>query len=385
LDPTKRRRLASTLARLSEQVWYQGHWLGTLLAPLGGLYCAIARLRRWAYARGWLASHALSVPVIVVGNLTVGGTGKTPLVLWLAEHLITRGERPGIVLRGYGGRGDARGRARGSVQESGQKDEQSGQAARRPQRVTDAADPSEFGDEAVLLAQRARCPVVVGRDRVAAARVLVEEFGCNRVLSDDGLQHERLRRQLEILVVDGLRGFGNGRCLPAGPLREPMARRHEVDLVISNGGPGADGITNADGGANTDGFQMQLEPGAAVNLRDPAYQRALASWLGQPVTAVAGIGHPQRFFALLRRFGLEIEPRPYPDHHRFSAADLEHWPKGSVLMTEKDAVKCRAFAGPDQWFVPVTAVPGAAFVEALDAVLDRLGDRLGDVPGGTDD
>ena len=379
------RRLASTLARLPEQVWYQGHWLGTLLAPLGGLYCAIARLRRWAYARGWLASHAVSVPVIVVGNLTVGGTGKTPLVLWLAEHLIARGERPGIVLRGYGAPGGERGSARGSGQEYGQRDAQGsktargGKTARRPRRVTDDADPSEFGDEAVLLAQRARCPVVVGRDRVAAARVLVEEFGCNRVLSDDGLQHERLRRQLEILVVDGLRGFGNGRCLPAGPLREPIARRHEVDLVIGNGGPGADGI------ANTDGFQMQLEPGAAVNLRDPACQRTLASWVGQPVTAVAGIGHPQRFFALLRGFGLEIEPRPYPDHHRFSAADLEHWPKGPVLMTEKDAVKCRAFAGPDQWFVPVTAVPGAAFVDALDAALDRLGDRLGDFPGGTDD
>ncbi|WP_338073092.1 tetraacyldisaccharide 4'-kinase [Halochromatium salexigens] len=369
------RRLALTLARLSEQVWYQGHWLGTLLAPLGGLYCASARLRRWAYARGWLASHAVSVPVIVVGNLTVGGTGKTPLVLWLAEHLIARGERPGIVLRGYGAPGSERG----------------GKTARRPRRVTGDADPSEFGDEAVLLAQRARCPVVVGRDRVAAARVLVEEFGCNRVLSDDGLQHERLRRQLEILVVDGLRGFGNGRCLPAGPLREPIARRHEVDLVINNGGPGADetadadGIADADGGANTDGFQMQLEPGAAVNLRDPACQRASASWFGQPVTAVAGIGHPQRFFALLRGFGLEIEPRPYPDHHRFNAADLEHWPKGPVLMTEKDAVKCRAFAGPDQWFVPVTAVPGAAFVDALDAALDQLGDRLGDFPGGTDD
>ena len=377
MNPTKMRRLASTLARLPEQVWYQGHWLGTLLTPLGGLYCAIARLRRWAYARGWLASHAVSVPVIVVGNLTVGGTGKTPLVLWLAEHLIARGERPGIVLRGYGARGGERGSAQGSRQESGQGDARGGKTARRPRRVTDDADPNEFGDEAVLLAQRARCPVVVGRDRVAAARALVEEFGCNRVLSDDGLQHERLRRQLEILVVDGLRGFGNGRCLPAGPLREPIGRRHEVDLVISNGGPGADGIADAEGGAGADGFQMQLEPGAAVNLRDPACQRALASWVGQPVTAVAGIGHPQRFFALLRGFGLEIEPRPYPDHHRFSAADLEHWPKGAVLMTEKDAVKCRAFAGPDQWFVPVTAAPGAAFVDALDAALDRLGDFPG--------
>ena len=326
----------ANLQQLPEQVWYQGHWLGILLAPLGWLYCAIARLRRWAYARGWLASYAVPVPVIVVGNLTVGGTGKTPLVLWLAEHLRARGHRPGIVLRGY-----------------------RSQRAEHPRRVPTDADPSRYGDEAVLLAQRARCPVMVGRDRVAAAHALVEECGCDWVVSDDGLQHHRLQRRLEILVVDGQRGFGNGRCLPAGPLREPVSRRQEVDLVIDNGRSSADG------------FAMQLEPAAAVNLRDPACQRALSGFAGQPVTAVAGIGHPQRFFAMLRQCGLDIEPRPYPDHHRFTAADLQDWPPGPVLMTEKDAVKCRAFAGSAHWSVPVTAVPEAAFVDALDAALQH--------------
>ncbi|MFP4278667.1 MAG: tetraacyldisaccharide 4'-kinase [Halochromatium sp.] len=362
------RRLVSTLQRLPEQVWYQGHWLGILLAPLGGLYCAIARLRRWAYARGWLASHAVSVPVIVVGNLTVGGTGKTPLVLWLAEHLRARGHRPGILLRGYRARRGAGTRDAGrqrwgeATPDAGARRTQDAgrrQRAEQPRRVPVDADPHRYGDEAVLLAQRTRCPVMVGRDRVAAARALVEECGCDWVVSDDGLQHHRLRRRFEILVVDGRRGFGNGRCLPAGPLREPVSRRQDVDLVIHNGHSGADG------------FAMQLQPGPAVNLRDPTRQRALAGFAGRPVTTVAGIGHPQRFFAMLRQYGLDIEPRPYPDHHRFTAADLQDWPPGPVLMTEKDAVKCRAFAGSEHWSVPVTAVPEAAFVEALEAALQH--------------
>lgn len=320
-----------------EAIWYQGHWLSHLLAPLGWLYCGIASLRRWAYRHRLLGSSAAPVPVVVVGNLTVGGTGKTPLVVWLTGHLAGQGFRPGIALRGYGG-----------------------ESAARPIGVVPDSEPTRVGDEAVLLAQRTGRPVVVARDRVAAAAVLAEEYGCDLVVTDDGLQHYRLRRQLEILVVDGLRQFGNRRCLPAGPLREPMSRLGAVDLVITNGGEHASG------------YQMRLEPDAAVSLVNPSRRQPLSAFVGQPLAAVAGIGHPRRFFEMLRGLGLTVIELPYPDHHAFAAQDLEHWPPGPVLMTEKDAVKCRGFARPEHWFVPVSAAPEQGFIEALDLALGEL-------------
>jgi tetraacyldisaccharide 4'-kinase len=358
------------LQQIPQRVWYQGHWLGVGLAPLGWLYCGVAQLRRWLYQRGWLASYAVAAPVIVVGNLSVGGTGKTPLVLWLAGHLAARGHRPGIVLRGYGRRPEPRSRGTGAASWR--------PAQAQPRRVPRDADPLLFGDEAVLLSQRAGCPVMVGVDRVAAARALIETCDCDLVITDDGLQHYRLRRQLEILVVDAARGFGNRRCLPAGPLREPVSRRDSVDLCIETGdgnrqlagncGADSRGVAGA-GAARV--HRLHLEPGEAVNLLQPSRRRSLRDFVGEPVTAVAGIGHPARFFAMLQTFGLSILPRPYPDHHPFCAADARDWPEGSVLMTEKDAVKCRAFAGPNHWFLPVSAVPDAGFVAALEASLER--------------
>ena len=254
-----------------------------------------------------------------------------------ADYLRRRGHRPGIASRGYGG-----------------------SAAARATRVTADADPAWVGDEPLLLVRRCRCPVVVGRDRVAAARRLVDEMGCDLVISDDGLQHYRLRRDLEILVVDAVRRFGNGRCLPAGPLREPVARARRVDLVILNGEDGDDGP------------RMRLRPGPAVSLAKPELTRALLDFRGSRVTAVAGIGHPQRFFAMLRGLGLDIDARPYPDHHRFSAADVAAWPPGPVLMTEKDAVKCIGLTGADAWYVPVDARPDAGFVTALAGHLGMI-------------
>ncbi|MEA1051041.1 tetraacyldisaccharide 4'-kinase [Lamprobacter modestohalophilus] len=336
-------RLKAWLNALPERVWYQGHWLGILLAPLGWLYCGVAQWRRSLYQRGWLTSYSAPVPVIVVGNLTVGGTGKTPLVLWLAGYLAERGYRPGIALRGYG-----------------RKRFEADANREQPRQVPADGDASQFGDEALLLAQRAGCPVMVSRDRVAAAHDLAEQCGCDLVITDDGLQHDRLRRQLEILVVDGERGFGNRRCLPAGPLREPVGRRRQVDLVIENGG------------GSLDAFQMRLEPADAVNLVDPSRRRPLAAFAGQPVTAVAGIGNPQRFFAMLRGLGLTVVSLTYPDHYRYTADDLRNWPDGPVLMTEKDAVKCRTFAGPAHWSVPVTAVLEPRFISALDKALERI-------------
>jgi tetraacyldisaccharide 4'-kinase len=332
-----------SIAAWLQRLWYQPeHPAAWLLAPLGWLYCAIA----WARARYWhwrwrqppKAGEDIPVPVIVVGNLTVGGTGKTPLVLWLAEHLRARGWRPGILTRGYRGRTGA-----------------------LPRLVPADGDPRDFGDEAVLLAARAGAPVMAGADRLAAARQLLAAHPCDILLADDGLQHYRLRRALEILLVDGRRGFGNKRCLPAGPLREPISRARAAQIVLINGG------------SDDQRPGMYLRPERAINLRDPRQTRALLQFVGPQVTAVAGIGNPEQFFALLEYHGLRIRRQAYPDHHAFAAGDAREWPQGPVLMTEKDAVKCRPFARPEHWYLPVTAQPNDAFVTALDARLAALG------------
>jgi tetraacyldisaccharide 4'-kinase len=279
----------------------------------------------------------MPVPVIVAGNLTVGGTGKTPLVLWLVSYLRRRGLNPGIILRGYGG-----------------------SARDWPRMVPADGDPFELGDEAVLLAGRGECPVAAGPDRVSAARLLVERADCDIIVADDGLQHYRLQRDLEILVVDGARGFGNGRCLPAGPLREPESRAAGVRLRVCNGAPCAGGEV------------MKLEPGDLVNLRDPACRKPLSSFSRCRVAAVAGIGNPRRFFKLLRDHGLRLDERPYPDHHRFGPEDSASWPPGPVIMTEKDAVKCRPIAGDDHWYLPVNAVLSEEFERQLSSELKGL-------------
>ena len=320
-----------------DAVWYGRHWLAIPLLPVSWLYCAIVGLRRLAYRRGWFHSHRLPVPVVVVGNLTVGGTGKTPLVLWLAEVLRGMGRSPGIVLRGYGGRSQV-----------------------WPRMVAPRGDPSQFGDEAVLLARRAGCPVAAGPDRTAAARLLLERGDCDLILCDDGLQHYRLQRDLEILVIDAERGFGNGRCLPAGPLREPSSRQRQVALRVCNGGPCEVGTV------------MRLKPGPLVKLGDPRRRRPLADFRGQRVTAVAAVGNPGRFFALLRGQGLLVDERPYRDHHQFTRADAASWPPGPVLMTEKDAVKCEHFAGADHWYLPVDAELDAGFAGRLSETLKGL-------------
>lgn len=210
--------------------------------------------------------------------------------------------------------------------------------------------------------------MAVGRDRLQAARLLVDAAGCDLVVTDDGLQHYRLRRDLEIVVIDARRGHGNRRCLPAGPLREPVGRARRADLIIANGA--GDGQTCA----------MTLQPGALISLADPRQTRALSDFSGGRVTAVAGIGNPERFFALLRACGLDVQPLAYPDHHPFSAADIAGWPAGAVLMTEKDAVKIQALAAGRQddsqrtfWYLPVTAQPTPDAVSALDRLLDGLG------------
>jgi tetraacyldisaccharide 4'-kinase len=273
-----------------------------------------------------------------VGNLTTGGTGKTPLVTWLVDFLRASGYRPGVIARGYKGR-----------------------ARHWPQPVRADSDPLIAGDEAVLLAVRCGCPIVVGPDRVAAARALLEQGECDLIVSDDGLQHYALERDIEIAVIDGERRFGNGFCLPAGPLREPPGRLTEADLVVVNGSgrPGEYPMT------------MRLE--RAVSLESGIDPRELASFDRQWVHAVAGIGNPGRFFARLRQAGIRLEEHVFPDHHVYVAEVLEFGDDRPVVMTEKDAVKCRNLGLRNSWYIPVTIEMTAEFGARVLDLLSRAG------------
>jgi len=318
----------------SLSAWLQNQWYGASppwgLVPLSYLFRRLVALRRLAYAKGWKPSQRMPVPVIVVGNLTVGGTGKTPLTLWLVEFLRGSGYRPGVISRGYGGRKQA-----------------------KPLRVTADTDPAEAGDEPVLIARRTGCPVVVFPRRAEAGLALLAGYDCDVLIADDGLQHYALARDVEIAVVDGARRFGNGLCLPAGPLREPVGRLAEADLVVYRGSPQAGG------------YAMELDCGEAVSLSDASVTKPLSAFAGQRLRAIAGIGHPQGFFAMLKAAGLSFEERPFPDHHRFSPEDLGPDDGSLVLMTEKDAVKCRGFAKDGLWAVPLRARLPAEFGETV--------------------
>ncbi|CAK0762811.1 tetraacyldisaccharide 4'-kinase [Gammaproteobacteria bacterium] len=326
----------SLVESLVQAVWYGGHPLGWILRPIGMLYCVVATIRHQGYRRGWFSATRLPVPVIVVGNLTVGGAGKTPLVLWVIRFLVAQGRRPGIISRGYGGRvGDL------------------------PREVGANDDPSEVGDEPLLLARRAGVPVAVCRWRARAGELLHTRHGCDCLVADDGLQHYALARDVEIAVTDRTRGLGNGRCLPAGPLREPIGRLAQVALRVAHGPP--------EPGEHT----MTLNPGDAVALIDGITSRPLATFRDTPVHAVAGIGHPPRFFATLRAAGLTVIAHPFPDHHSFRPAELVFGDGLPVLMTEKDAVKCATFASVGQWYVPVAAQLAPEFGICLLELLDE--------------
>jgi tetraacyldisaccharide 4'-kinase len=333
-------------ARLPER-WYGPRSGGALLQPLSWLYGALVRARRRAYRSGLLKSVRVACPVVVIGNLTVGGTGKTPLTLWLAGALRARGIEVGILSRGYGRRGTG-------VRE-----------------VRADSAWTEVGDEPLLLARRSGCPTVVAADRVAGARRLIE-LGARLILCDDGLQHLRLSRDCEILVIDGARGFGNRRLLPAGPLREPEAAAlARVDLKVVNGAPEHASLEGM--GAM---LRMDLVPGAAYALVAEQGSRPLADFGATPVHAVAGIGNPARFFRELRDQELNLIEHAFPDHHPLSAADLAFGDDLPVLMTEKDAVKCREFADRRLWYVPVEAGFAEADARALlGCVCDKLGDH----------
>ncbi|MCV2219078.1 tetraacyldisaccharide 4'-kinase [Thauera sp. Sel9] len=317
--------------------WRRRDLPARLLQPLSWLFGALARRRRRT-----TRPERLPVPVIVVGNIAVGGSGKTPVVQWLVARLSAAGRRPGIVSRGHGGRIE-------------------GVAA-----VPADGDPAVYGDEPVLLAASCACPLVVGRDRPAAARELLRLHPeCDVIVADDGMQHYRLGRDVEIAVVDPAT-LGNGLLLPAGPLREPVGRLAEVDVVIAHGTlPPA--LVAALGGVPI--FPMQLRGGALRALGAPQRTLELEALRGRRVHAVAGIGRPQRFFEQLETAGLVVLRHPFPDHHAFTPPDLAFAETLPILMTAKDAVKCRAFAPDDCWEFPVEAQIGSG---AAERILEKL-------------
>lgn len=333
-----------------ERLWYEDSAGVPLLAPLAFIYGALGAARRGAYRAGWLRSPPLERPVVVVGNLTVGGTGKTPLTIHLARELSAAKLKVGIVSRGYGRRG---GEAR---------------------YVQPDSDWREVGDEPVIIARRTGCATMVAADRVKAARTLIAR-GADVILADDGLQHLSLRRDCAIVVIDGSRGFGNGRLLPAGPLREPAAALGRADLVVVNGEPEHRSL----GAALPAGtLTMHLAAQPAVRLDGRGRPCELTAFSGRRVHAVAGIGNPQRFFRELSSLGLEVLAHPFPDHHPFTAHELAFADELPILMTEKDAVKCAPFANARLWCVPVSAAFSESDAQALRArVLGRLQTRCG--------
>jgi len=310
--------------------WYGDGTPPLWTRPLEALYGLAVRRRAERFRADPASVVRLPVPVVVVGNITIGGTGKTPLIVALAKAMAQRGFRPGIVSRGYGG------------------------SERGPYLLTGDDDPSKVGDEPSLIRQSG-VPVAIGRERPEAARLLVDA-GCDLVLADDGLQHHRLGRDVEICVIDGERRLGNGHLLPAGPLREPASRLATVDFIVVNGGVPRGGE-----------IVMQLEGGVAVNMADDSLTAPLADFAGRPAHAVAGIGNPARFFASLAAQGIAVHGHPFADHHAFTRDDFTFADGCPVLMTDKDAVKCRAFARPNWWRVPVRAILPEPFYDAVAA------------------
>jgi tetraacyldisaccharide 4'-kinase len=328
-----------------QRVWYdrRAPWFSLALLPLSWLFGCLVAARRLAYRIGWFASVRVGRPVVVIGNVTVGGTGKTPFTIWLAQRLQQQGRRVGIVLRGYGG-----------------------QSAHWPRDVERDSSPEQVGDEAVLLANRTAAIVVAGPDRVAAAQRAIQR-GAEIVLADDGLQHYRLARDREIVVIDGRRGVGNRRMLPAGPLREPVSRLAQADLRVVSWRTGpARPLTPVP--ATIQACARLTEAIALVG----GETRSLDAFKGSRVHAVAAIGNPQQFFAALQELGIEVTPHPLPDHEWPAAEDIRFPDQLPVLMTEKDAVKCGHLADQRHWAVRMDVTVSEQDAATVQAMLGRI-------------
>lgn len=324
--------------------WLQKQWTTytpwhLLLLPVAAVFGLLISLRRYLYQLNILKRYQLGVPVIVVGNINVGGTGKTPLVIWLVQQLAAAGYRPGVISRGYGGN------------------------SQQPMCVDEHSDPALVGDEPILIATHTRCPVFTSVNRIAAGKHLLTQFPkCDVLISDDGLQHYRMQRDVEIVVYDAEKVFGNRMLLPAGPLREPISRLKSVHAVVCNGA-----VTAYADLENV--FSMQLLADGFYNLMHPSTTVSAAAFSGKSILAVAGIGNPQRFFNQLTQMGLHFQQRAFDDHHAFIPSDFADEAFDIVLMTEKDAVKCKAFAKENFWVLPVNAV---VTDDLLSTILKKL-------------
>ena len=328
-----------------EKVWYgKGYWW-LMLLPLTVIYRSALTMRKLLYRYQKVPLYRPRVPVIIVGNITVGGTGKTPLTLALVRHFKAMGYKPGVVSRGYGGK-----------------------ASRYPHAVQESDLASVSGDEPLLIKKQTQCPVVVDPDRSRGLRFLIEDLECNLIISDDGLQHYRLKRDIEIVVVDGLRELGNGHCLPAGPLREPACRLQQVDFVVSNGGR-----------SSQDNYSMMLRPTAYYSM-DRLSKLPPTAFSGTMVNGVAGIGNPERFFTTLEQLGLKVIRNVFPDHHHFVPEDIKFDNDYPVVMTEKDAVKFKGdpllssaiSSNVGVWYLEVESELPEAFYIALDQKLSSI-------------
>lgn len=320
-----------------EKIWYSRNIISVLLLPLSWLFRAAAGARRLYYRVYHHRRIPPSVFILVVGNLTVGGTGKTPFVIWLAKRCRDHGLSVGVVSRGY------RKRKAGKIVD-----------------VQPDSLPEEVGDEALLLVQKISCPVVAAADRMQAVGLISRKYRPDVILSDDGLQHYKLPRNVEILVVDGDRRFGNGRCLPAGPLREPVSRARSCDLVVSNG--------------CCDGYEYSFEVVAedAVSLCSDTIRRPLQHFKGRCVHAVAGLGNPARFFRMLESAGIRFLRHVFPDHHSYTEADLEFGDDEPILMTEKDALKCKLFVDRDIWYLPIIVLPNPRLEQRISNLIEGI-------------
>ncbi len=319
-----------------EKIWYSENILSFLFLPLSWLFRAVVTIRRGYYHLCAPSLVGAATFTIVVGNITVGGTGKTPFTIWLAQRCKAHGLRVGIVARGYRRKNE-----------------------RRVIEVHPDAPPEEVGDEALLLSRQTACPVVIAADRKRAVDQLLDRHDVDVVLSDDGLQHYRLPRTVEIVVIDGERKFGNGKCLPAGPLREPASRLRSCDLVIYNGGENAR-------------YRFQIAYGEAVSLFSDVTRKPLKEFQPLRVHAVAGIGNPARFFKLLRGAGIHATQHRFPDHHVYRQTDLDFNDDAPILMTEKDAVKCKKFTDRNIWYIPMVLLPNDALEKCISTLIERI-------------
>ena len=326
--------ITAHLHSLIKKLWYGKFWLRFPLLPLTYLYLLLIKTRAQCYRFNVFKTQRFPLPVIVVGNITVGGTGKTPLVMWLVELLIKSGCKPAIISRGYKSK------------------------IGTPYLVKPTDDAQLVGDEPLLLARKCNVPVMIGANRSASVTKILAETNCNLIISDDGLQHYGLARNIEIVVLDGVRRLGNGYCLPAGPLREPKTRLETVDFVIVNGDKPKLGE-----------YSMTLKALSFYNLTAPANPVPLNYFNQKTVHAVAAIGNPERFFNSLRALKIKVIEHPFPDHYAFSANDFAFGDNLPVIMTEKDTVKCIAFANPNWWALSTVPQLQKGFATKLQKLL----------------